>query len=155
MSSDHEVKSESLTIGEAFKSVGGWMAGGELGYPSFGSMDALRVYTEKMIRAVLARKAQEPALKAGWVSVSDECKPKGRTPILVAVDYVRYGEHEDGTPGEYHGQTVAEGEYVPNHGEPGDGYFTCYSSPHGDSEVITHWQPIPNPPAKETNHVPA
>jgi len=40
-----------LTIGEAFKAVGGWMNGGELGYPSFGSMEALKNYTVKMIRA--------------------------------------------------------------------------------------------------------
>jgi hypothetical protein len=40
-----------LTMGEAFKAVGGWMNGGELGYPSFGSMNALWVYTVKMIRA--------------------------------------------------------------------------------------------------------
>jgi hypothetical protein len=41
----------ALTIGEAFKAVGGWMSGGELGYPSFGSMNALWAYTVKMIRA--------------------------------------------------------------------------------------------------------
>jgi len=48
-----------LTIGEAFKAVGGWMNGGELGYPSFGSMEALRVYTQKMVRASLAAQSQD------------------------------------------------------------------------------------------------
>lgn len=52
-------ESHGLTIGEAFKAVGGWMNGGELGYPSFGSMNALLVYTQKMVRAALA--AQQAA----------------------------------------------------------------------------------------------
>jgi hypothetical protein len=82
--------------------------------------------------------------KAGWISVEDDRKPKGRTPILVTVDYVRYGEYEDGTSGEWRGQIVTEGEYVPQHGEVGD-YFTSYSSPHGDGEAVTHWMPIPAP----------
>jgi hypothetical protein len=43
-----------LTIGDAFKQVGGWMNGGDLGYPTFGSMDALRVYTQKSVQATLA-----------------------------------------------------------------------------------------------------
>lgn len=42
------------TLGDLFASVGGWMAGGELGYPSFGSMDALRIYTQRAIRAAIA-----------------------------------------------------------------------------------------------------
>ncbi len=50
----------TLTIGDAFKQVGGWMNGGELGYPSFGSMDALRVYTQRMVRAVLNAAAEAP-----------------------------------------------------------------------------------------------
>jgi hypothetical protein len=41
------------TLGELFASVGGWMNGGDLGYPSFGSMDALRVFTQRSIRAAL------------------------------------------------------------------------------------------------------
>jgi hypothetical protein len=90
--------------------------------------------------------AQQPA-EGGWVSVDDERKPIGRTPILVAVSYVRYGEHEDGTPGEHHGTAVAEGEYVPQHGNAGN-YFTCYSSPHGDAEKITHWQYLPAAPTQ-------
>lgn len=45
------------TMGEAFKAVGGWMNGGELGYPSFGSMNALWAYTVKMIRSYEANKA--------------------------------------------------------------------------------------------------
>jgi len=44
----------TLTIGEAFSAVGGWMNGGELGYPSFGSMNALAAYTQKMVCAALA-----------------------------------------------------------------------------------------------------
>ena len=52
-------KEDGLTIGEAFKAVGGWMNGGELGYPSFGSMNALLVYTKKMVHAALA--AQQAA----------------------------------------------------------------------------------------------
>lgn len=52
-----------LTIGEAFKAVGGWMNGGELGYPSFGSMNALLVYTQKIVRAALAaQQAAAPGL---------------------------------------------------------------------------------------------
>lgn len=51
-------KEDGLTIGEAFKAVGGWMNGGELGYPSFGSMNALLVYTQKMVRAALAAQSQ-------------------------------------------------------------------------------------------------
>jgi len=46
---------EPLTIKEAFEAVGGWYNGGELGYPSFGSADALRVYTVKMQRNAVQR----------------------------------------------------------------------------------------------------
>ncbi|WP_160286362.1 DUF551 domain-containing protein [Pseudomonas knackmussii] len=80
-----------------------------------------------------------------WIRVSDERKPIGHSVILVAVSFTRYGEHEDGTPAEYHGKVVTEGEYVPSHGEA-DGYFESYSSPHGDSEGVTHWMPLPEPP---------
>lgn len=44
------VSAPGMTMGEAFKAVGGWMNGGELGYPTFGSMDALWAYTVKMTR---------------------------------------------------------------------------------------------------------
>lgn len=86
-----------------------------------------------------------PAVQHGaWIAAGDYQKPTGRTPILVAVSFVRYGEYEDGTPGEWPGQIVAEGEYIPQHGEAGN-YFSCYSSPHGDggSDWITHWMPLP------------
>jgi hypothetical protein len=57
-------KEGGLTIGEVFKAVGGWMNGGELGYPSFGSMDALRAYTQKMVRsAIAAQQASAPGAK--------------------------------------------------------------------------------------------
>ncbi|MDQ2822763.1 MAG: hypothetical protein M3Y65_20690 [Pseudomonadota bacterium] len=46
------------TLGEVFASVGGFMTGGELGYPSFGSMDALRIFTQRSIRAALAAAPQ-------------------------------------------------------------------------------------------------
>lgn len=49
-------KPHDLTIGDAFAAVGGWMNGGDLGYPTFGSMEALKVYTAKMIRSYLANK---------------------------------------------------------------------------------------------------
>lgn len=44
-----------LTMKEAFESVGGWYSGGELGYPSFGSANALWAYTDKMQRNAVAR----------------------------------------------------------------------------------------------------
>jgi hypothetical protein len=81
-----------------------------------------------------------------WISVEAEEKPLGRTVILVAVRYVRYYEHEDGSVGDYPGWEVTEGQYVPQHGDVGD-YFESFSSPHGDHEYITHWQPLPPPPA--------
>lgn len=87
-----------------------------------------------------------------WISVEDARKPVGRTPILVAVSFVRFGEYEDGTPGEWPGQIVAEGEYVRQHGEVGD-YFTCYSSPHGDLESITHWMHLPVAPSPNNSPV--
>jgi hypothetical protein len=54
-----------LTIGEAFAAVGGWMNGGETGYPTFGSMMALEAYTTKMIRAALAQQGAGQAAQAG------------------------------------------------------------------------------------------
>ncbi len=81
-----------------------------------------------------------------WISVEAQLKPPGRSVILVAVSFVRYGEHEDGTLDEFHGWAVTEGQYVPVHGEFG-GYFESFSSPHGDREYITHWQPLPAPPS--------
>jgi hypothetical protein len=44
-----------LTVKEAFEAVGGWYNGGELGYPSFGSANALWAYTDKMQRNAVAR----------------------------------------------------------------------------------------------------
>jgi hypothetical protein len=54
---DSTVDGSVPTLGALFASVGGWMAGGELGYPSFGSMDALRIYTQRAIRAALSAAA--------------------------------------------------------------------------------------------------
>lgn len=53
--------SADLTMGEAFKEAGGWMNGGELGYPTFGSMNALWAYTIKMIRSYAETKARREA----------------------------------------------------------------------------------------------
>lgn len=50
-------KPHDLTIREAFDAVGGWMNGGEMGYPSFGSFEALSIYTTKMIRCFFGNKA--------------------------------------------------------------------------------------------------
>jgi len=44
-----------LTMKAAFESVGGWYNGGETGYPSFGSAEALWRYTEKMQRNAVDR----------------------------------------------------------------------------------------------------
>ena len=89
---------------------------------------------------------EHPApIPEGWISVNDRLPKIGRTPILVAVSWVKYGEHEDGTPTEATGVDVTEGEYVPAHGEAG-GYFDSYQGRHGDSQYITHWQPLPKPP---------
>lgn len=51
-----------VTMGEAFAAVGGWMNGGETGYPSFGSMDALWNYTVRMIRSYVANSEHRAAL---------------------------------------------------------------------------------------------
>ena len=89
---------------------------------------------------------EHPApIPEGWISVNDRLPEVGRTPILVAVSWVKYGEHEDGTPTEATGVDVTDGEYVPAHGEAG-GYFDSYQGSHGDSQYITHWMPLPKPP---------
>jgi len=49
-----------LTVKEAFEAVGGWYNGGEAGYPSFGSTEALWRYTQKMQQNAVQR-----ALTAG------------------------------------------------------------------------------------------
>lgn len=63
----------TLTLGELFTSVGGWMTGGELGYPSFGSMDALRVFTQRSIRAALAAAPLPHSQSETLDEVSIEC----------------------------------------------------------------------------------
>lgn len=80
-----------------------------------------------------------------WISVSSDHKPKSKTPILVAVSFVRYIEQKDGTSGELFDQLVTEGEYTPEKDEM-PGYFESYSSPHGDNDWITHWMPLPENP---------
>lgn len=82
-----------------------------------------------------------------WISVKDDQKPSSRVCVLIAVSYVRYGEHEDGTQGEYQGREVAMGEYVPVFGDRLS-FFDSFSAPHGDDWWITHWQPLPAPPTE-------
>lgn len=78
-----------------------------------------------------------------WISVDDERKPPRGKPVLVAVSFVRYGEHEDGTPGEYNGVDVTEGEYVLSK----DGnYFASFQGTHGDASHVTHWRELPAAP---------
>lgn len=98
-------------------------------------------------RASLAQQAGEDARDGGWISV-DVLPEKGRTPILVAVGWTKFGEHEDGTPFEAAGVDVTEGEYVPAFGERA-GYFESYQGKHGDLSGVTHWMPLPPPPAIE------
>jgi hypothetical protein len=90
-----------------------------------------------------AREGREPQ----WISVDDERKPPGRTPILVAVAWIRHGEHEDGSPATAEGIDVTEGEYVPMHGDRGD-YFESFMGAHGDSFGVTHWMPLPAAPVE-------
>lgn len=54
-----EAVAEPKTIGELFASVGGWINGGELGYPSFGSMEALKIYTQRAVRAALSQAKED------------------------------------------------------------------------------------------------
>lgn len=72
---EKEVSVEPKTIGEVFKSVGGWMNGGELGYPSFGSMEALQKFVVKSIRAYLAtqpaRDTSQPIPTSSIEKISD------------------------------------------------------------------------------------
>lgn len=93
----------------------------------------------------VARLTVEAGKDADWISVEDAKKPVGRTPILVAVSFVRYGEHEDGSPGAYEGVEVTEGEYVPGHGER-ECYFASFQGTHGDASHVTHWMPLPDAP---------
>jgi hypothetical protein len=85
------------TLGELFASVGGWMAGGELGYPSFGSMDALRIYTQRAIRGALAASAVMPQAARdvlaerrrqvelfGWDADHDDAHPNGEIAAYAA-----------------------------------------------------------------------
>lgn len=67
----HRETGGGLTIGEAFKAVGGWMNGGELGYPSFGSMNALFAYTVKMVGSARDSILNEAATAAETESFPD------------------------------------------------------------------------------------
>ncbi|MFZ3286604.1 MAG: DUF551 domain-containing protein [Telluria sp.] len=109
----------------------------------YGHRDARHAAAELAIAQPVAAQGGQDA---GWISVDDVKKPVGRTPILVAVSFVRYGEHDDGSPGEYHGVDVTEGEYVPGHGER-ECYFESFQGTHGDASHVTHWMPLPAAPA--------
>jgi len=94
---------------------------------------------------------EHPApIPEGWISVNYQLPKVGRTPILVAVSWVKYCEHEDGTPTEATGVDVTEGEYIPPHGEAG-GHFDSYQGRHGDIQHITHWMPLPAPPIRRSH----
>lgn len=54
-----EAVAKPKTIGELFASVGGWMNGGALGYPSFCSMEALKIYTQRAVRAAVSARAAD------------------------------------------------------------------------------------------------
>ena len=85
-----------------------------------------------------------PAAPAGWISI-DTPPLKGRQPILVAVAWTKYGEHEDGSPAEFTGVDVTEGEYVPAFGDR-EGCFESYQGTHGDRSGVTHWMSLPEAP---------
>lgn len=97
--------------------------------------------------------SQQDASASAWISVDDARKPVGRTPILVAVACIKFGEYDDGTPSEHRSVEVNEGEYIPLHGATGD-YFTSYCTPQADQEWVTHWMPLPAPPAFPRGPVP-
>lgn len=83
--------------------------------------------------------------KDAWISV-EERLPEPRKCVLVAVSWVRYGEDDDGKPFETTGVDVTEGEFVPT--ENG-GYMDSFQGQHGDTQYITHWMPLPQPPEKK------
>lgn len=68
-----EAVAEPKTIGEMFASVGGWMNGGDLGYPSFGSMDALRIYTQRSIRAAFSARAADAPSEPSELHWREKC----------------------------------------------------------------------------------
>jgi hypothetical protein len=88
-------------------------------------------------------------IPAGWVSISDERKPPPRIPVLVAVAWIRHSEDDDGKPYSTTGIDVTEGEYVPPSGD-GGGHFESYQGTHHDGSGVTHWMPLPKPPALAT-----
>lgn len=89
----------------------------------------------------------EPAaLEPGWISVDERLPEIGRTPVLVAVEWRKYHENEDGSPAYSEGIDVTEGEYVPGFCDRA-GYMESFQGTHGDSSAVTHWMPLPPPPA--------
>jgi len=108
---------------------------------------ALRPTLDRLIEPVLADVRQLAALAARavpeWVSVDDERKPTPGVPILVAVEWKKLVEDEDGLMTEMSGVDVTEGVYIVTaHGS----YFESYQGTHGDQSGVTHWMPLPSAP---------
>ena len=106
--------------------------------------DVTRVYT-----AMAAGRAAgvDPAVPVpSWISVNERLPEIGRTPVLVTVAWRKYYENEDGSPTYSEGIDVTEGEYVPGFCDRA-GYMESYQGTHGDSSAVTHWMPLPQPPA--------
>lgn len=116
----------------------------------------------EMVKALiaLARKAQEPAPSA-WLPI--ESAPRDGTMILLGRAEEEMEHDGLSLPGRWHeGSCDGPDEMGHDAGFMDDGffgYFRCgrsFGNPdyQHSGHQPTHWQTMPNPPAKETNHVP-
>lgn len=89
--------------------------------------------------AALARPAD------GWLPI--ESAPKDGTLYLCWVDAIRYGESDDGSQYQADVSEVDFGQW--RDFETGGAHMNMMGD-IGDGQQITHWMPLPTPPASDT-----
>jgi hypothetical protein len=76
-----------------------------------------------------------------WISV-DEQTPPAQEVVLVWVDAIRYGEDDHGADC----SAVDFGHWQANVCEHSEPYMDNYAGQLGDTQRVTHWMPLPEPP---------
>ena len=84
------------------------------------------------------------ALAAQWMPI--ETAPKDGTLFLCWVYAVRYGETDEGQPYQQDASQVDFCQWRIYSECPDGGYFDPCCGQIGDSQSVTHWMPLPQPP---------
>lgn len=150
MSDDIELPEPSptagMTLGERIEHVGGRT--NAAGYIEFGSPMAVDALIQHALRDVLAdreRRAQTAPGAEAWQPI--ETAPKDGSIFLCWVNAERHSESDDGSTYSADASEIDFCQWRADSTAPAGGYHMNMMGGIGDYQEVTHWQPLPAPPA--------